>query len=540
MKVALIFPPQWDPRQPPLCVPTLAGVLKSKGHLVRAWDLNLYLYWQIFVSSMLSGETKDLIQEYLHPDSVKNYRRFAELSDAIECIINYGYNRSKNHQLYWDLLREGYSTNISKHWILAAKKPRKFPFFRKIRLALDEIILWKPEIVCISCISDTQIFGTLSIASEIRSRLPDARIVIGGHALRLRKNLLSKQHWLFDIVDAVCISHGEPTVTALAEGRGLCRIPNIIWSDSSKIFLPDGIELFKFDEFFEPDFSVLKMGFYLTPHIVIPIETARGCPWGRCSFCGHPEIGLKKGNAYTTRSMKSLLNEIRYHVSSGYTKFFFVDEAIPFDRFKEISYELSKMEGGLSWICYLRFERKHNLETFLQARKSGCRKVFLGLETGSERLLKLHRKGFCVDTAKRILQDATRADIAVHLFLITGFPDESGNDRKATYELLREILPLIDDFGFTYDIFPLAAELETPLFLYPTNFGAEGIKKPKKCDLAYRFNLISSNSSEKISNRYARVKIKSIIEKGLKGRDGLRHYDLSQDSTHLLLIEAHS
>jgi anaerobic magnesium-protoporphyrin IX monomethyl ester cyclase len=538
MKVAIIFPPQWDPRQPPLSIPTLAGVLKSAGHKVQAWDLNLYLYWQILLSRLGNGKNADIFKQYLSPDSLRDHNKFSRLSSALEKIIYFGYDETGNHKLYWDHMGGEYSPNVSDHWAAAIKKRNKFPFFRKISLPLNEIISWKPDLACISCISDTQVIASLSIASKIRSKLPHVRILLGGPAIAHRRSLLGKLDWLFGTVDAFCVSYGEPSLIALAEERGLKQTPGIIWHDGSNIQGSDTMSLDNFDWICLPDFSVLPLEYYLTPIIVMPIETAKGCPWGKCAFCGHPHMEVNTRKAYKPRPIMSLVREIRNHVSMGYTRVSFVDDAIPYDRFEELSLALLGISDALSWTCYLRLEEAHNIDTFLVARKSGCRKVFFGLETGSKRLMKLYKKGSSPEIAKRVLRDASKADLAIHLFLITGFPDESEADREATDQFLRDVLPSMNARGFSFDVFPLSAELETPLYLNPHLFGSPGIKKDNKKDLAYRFDPIPSNKSKNISNSRSGSRIKSIIKESLKGKDGLYKIELSHDSMHLLLIEA--
>lgn len=538
MRVALIFPPQWDPRQPPLCIPTLAGALKGEKHDVRAWDMNLALYRSILFQQPRSAKTWRLIKQYLNPRTLSDHKKFGKLSDKVEDLIDDGYRRSDVHSLYWDLLDTGLSEDESRNWRRAIKRPNDFPFYRRMRSLIREVVQWMPKLVCISVNSDTQIFGGLSIASGIRSKLPEAKIVFGGHALRARRHLLLGHDWLFETVDAICISHGEPTLVALAHGMPLARVPNILWHDGRTVQNPKKLEAVCFQTTYEPDFSVVRLDQYISPRTVIPVETARGCPWGQCSFCGHTGIELNCRRKYIPRPLGSVLREVQKHVSKGYSRFFFVDDAIPYDRFRALSTGLAKIKGNLSWICYLRPEHMHNISVFRLARRSGCLKVFIGVETGSGRLMRLHRKGTIPEIAKRVVVDASKAGLAIHLFLIAGFPDESGADREATYEFLKDILSSVDAFAFTYDVFWLTAELGTPLYLQPAMFGAAGIKRATTRDLRYDFILLPTNKSEYITYSRSEARIKSVVERWLKHQDGLRHLESIDDSMHLLSIES--
>jgi len=234
-----------------------------------------------------------------------------------------------------------------------------------------------------------------------------------------------------------------------------------------------------------------------------------------------------------------VVSEIRRHVSSGWNRFFFVDEAIPYERFRSLSRELSKIKDNLSWICYLRLEQAHTLSGFHLARQSGCLKIFIGIETGSRRLMRLYRKGTTPDVARRIIFDASRAGLAVHLFLIAGFPDETEADRQATDAFLRHVLPSMDSFGFTYDVFDLKAEPGTPLCSQPLRFGAVGTKRPVSRDLCCEFRLISANPRTRVVYSQRERRIKTVVDGCLRNQDGLYNTEKFDDSTHLLLIESH-
>jgi hypothetical protein len=537
MRIGLIFPPQWDPRQPPLCIPTLAGALKGERHDVRAWDVNLALYRSILFEQPRGAKSQRLIKEYFNPDTLGDHDRFGEISDRVENLINTGYNRYEPHWLCWDHFDAGFSPDVSRHWRLAVKKPKAFPFYRRMRSLIREVAQWMPELVCISINSDTQIFGGLSFAAGIRSELPEGKIVIGGQALRARRHLLVRHDWLFETVDAIGISHGEPSLVALAQGMALAKVPNILWHDGRTVQTPKKLEPVCFQTGYEPDFSVVRLDQYLSPRTVIPVETAKGCPWSRCSFCGHPGIELSCKRSYVPRPLSSVLREVQRHVSKGYSRFFFIDEAIPYDRFRALSTGLAKVKGDLSWICYIRPEHMHNASVFRIARRSGCLKVFIGVETGSGRLMRLHRIGTTPKIAKRVILDASEAGLAIHLFLIAEFPDESKADIEATDEFLKDVLPAVDAFGFTYDVFQLTAELGTPLYEQPRMFGAGCFRRRVKSDLQYDFQMTPTDTGQFLPHAKHEKRVGSVIERCMKHQNGLRQIESIDDSTHLLLIE---
>ncbi|PKN61412.1 MAG: hypothetical protein CVU57_29590 [Deltaproteobacteria bacterium HGW-Deltaproteobacteria-15] len=533
MRIALLFPPQWDPRQPPLTLPTLAACLAGQGHQVRAWDLNLFYYQDVLRRSARQKKNKMLIRQYYDPRILMDLQRFASVSSALENLLLSHHDPSGRHGLFWDRFEGPMSTQRRKDWQLICNRPEEFPRYHIFQPHLLQIIRWNPDIVCISIICDTQILGGLAIASGIRKGLRDTLIILGGHAVRERRNVLSEHKWLFRFIDAICISHGEPALQALAEGAGMADVPNVLWFDGHQVRYPR--QLVPSSGAVQPhaDFSVIPVNKYLTPSLVMPIETARGCPWSRCAFCGHPNTEFLGNASYFPRPIEAVIGELRARINQGWNQFFLVDEALPYDRFYSLSKEIIRQRLSISWICYLRLEKSHNLEAFRVAVQAGCRKAFFGLETGSGRLLRLYRKGFQPNTAVSVIRNASQAGLAVHLFLITGFPNESTTDQQQTEQLLAKVLPFADPFGFTYDVFPLSVELETPLFHDPTRFEIFKPMKRSRNDLA---SLIKPTANWKSTLSNTSRRIKELVDRHLGPVPGLRHFDISQDSFHLPLL----
>ncbi len=214
-----------------------------------------------------------------------------------------------------------------------------------------------------------------------------------------------------------------------------------------------------------------------------------------------------------------------------------MDEAIPPARLADLSRMIPGLSRPVSWIAYSRLDQGHSAEELQNARKAGCRKLFFGLESASERILKRFGKGITVAGARKVLMDAGEAGIGIHLFLMTGFPGESIEDQDATTEFLRTILPRLDPFSFSFDLFPLWAERETPLFADPKRFGANGILRSADDDLAYQYRLEASPGTGRPPLRFLEAVTDTVVG-AFGGRDGLHTIRFSQDSLHLLMIES--
>jgi anaerobic magnesium-protoporphyrin IX monomethyl ester cyclase len=76
---------------------------------------------------------------------------------------------------------------------------------------------------------------------------------------------------------------------------------------------------------------------------------------------------------------------------------------------------------------------------------SGCRMVWMGAESGSQRILDAMEKGVQVDQIRAAARQLQDAGIAVGFFLQFGYPGETWDDVQATLALVRDVSP--DDIG---------------------------------------------------------------------------------------------
>jgi hypothetical protein len=326
-------------------------------------------------------------------------------------------------------------------------------------------------------------------------------------------------------------------MAALATGATPAEAPNTLtWNESGESRTSSSI-LHDMSLSNSPYFEGFPLKDYLTPHLVMPVETARGCPWGRCAFCIHPIRAVTGKPLYRPKPITLVAAEIERLFTAGHRRFFIVDEALPPSRLRELADLFSSLSEAVSWIGYARLDVGHDRDSFTRARAAGCRKLFIGVESGSDRILTRFHKGVDAARARRVLLDIAAAGLAAHFFLMTGFPGEEESDRQATLDLLADVWPAFDPFGVSFDLFSLTGELETDLMADPPAFGWNGPKRDSRNDLAWQFPIsYGPAAAESLSD--FRSRIHTLADRVLGPAFGLRHASLAQDSLHLLLLEA--
>ncbi|TKJ20968.1 MAG: hypothetical protein CEE43_10895 [Promethearchaeota archaeon Loki_b32] len=188
------------------------------------------------------------------------------------------------------------------------------------------------------------------------------------------------------------------------------------------------------------------------------VSTSRGCPFG-CTFC---QVSGKDGLKWRHRSAANIIEEIKEliknhpnikKVSGPEGKrpmVFFVDDnfMVSIERVEEICNKI--MEEGIKiyWDANARVDTIANIsEDILDLfKKSGCMHLFLGVESGSEKILKSYNKRI---KKKDVLKSAERLKKKGIFFtglFILGYIDETNSDLNATIQFAKKMDPTIVSF----------------------------------------------------------------------------------------------
>ncbi len=167
------------------------------------------------------------------------------------------------------------------------------------------------------------------------------------------------------------------------------------------------------------------------------IITSRGCV-GRCVFCSN--TFLWKGRP-VFRSSDSIRQEVNELINEWGSKKILLGDSSNSDIPRENMRVANVLkEFGLPWTTNIRWAtvNKKLLEHFMEC---GCTGLSVGLETGSEKMLKLTKKGTTVKQIREKAKMINELGLDWHLFTIVGFPDETIDDINMTQELALEINP---------------------------------------------------------------------------------------------------
>jgi radical SAM superfamily enzyme YgiQ (UPF0313 family) len=168
----------------------------------------------------------------------------------------------------------------------------------------------------------------------------------------------------------------------------------------------------------------------------------RGCPY-RCLFCKPVEDKLF-GKKLRRRSVDSIAEELDLLVLEyGNRPVSFKDDTLTVNKtewFDQLGEELSRRKLRLSWQCSSRVDTI-DLHKLRAMKKAGCKQLFFGIESGSQRVLDYYRKDITVAQIKEAFALCHHVGIRACASVMVGAPFETREDLEKTYQLVKTIKP---------------------------------------------------------------------------------------------------
>lgn len=295
-----------------------------------------------------------------------------------------------------------------------------------------------------------QIRHALDMAAVARERAGCPPLVFGGPHV----NVLAEQTARHELVDAVIEGPGQNSmpafVSALIEGRSWEGVPGILAIDSNRT-LRGPVNAPRTGILGQYPWDLLTVADYIRDDPTVAPRTlnyvsSQGCVY-KCQFC-YELTYQHKYSAMEAGSMVDDLEQLAERYAITGVKFYDADWFVNVRRAVEFCRVKGERDLKLAWAASI------NPNDVLRARRQGlglldaiaesqCRRLLMGVESGSDRVLRdVVRKEV---TREQVLDVAS--DIAGHGILgaytfIVGFPDETDEEIEETYSLIREISAL--------------------------------------------------------------------------------------------------
>ena len=307
---------------------------------------------------------------------------------------------------------------------------------------IERAVRFKPDLIGMTVLTPSAPICE-ELSEALRAKLPEAKIVWGGiHAEVFPKEILDAG-WS----DFVVHHDGEITVTELVDAiakneTDYSDIDGLSWrTTDGEAVTNKPRELNKnLDDLPYPAwhlFPIHKYGLLPFADIAKPVLTmagSRGCPY-RCDYCSLIHTG---GKTFRRRDPIKIADEYEYLVDRyGVKQIGFIDPIFPLVKkdLKPFCDELVKrgLDKKCVWLSETRADRLDE-ETTQMMYDGGCRRVLMGIESGSDLLLGNVNKTLTTNKVREGVANAHKAGIqTVGLFML-GLPGETPEMSKQTIE----------------------------------------------------------------------------------------------------------
>lgn len=310
----------------------------------------------------------------------------------------------------------------------------------------------------ISMVTGPMITQGVEVAKAVRARHPEVPIVAGGwHA-----SILPEQTLRAPYLDAVVKGQGELTFLEIVERyargeRDLGGIPGSLYKkDGKPVWNPDRgytdinalpkrpFELVEFEPYAQKGDGT-RWILYCTSH---------GCPWD-CSYCSNASVYGRNWKPLLPETAVAEMAELQRRYRLDVIDIIDDNYLVRRDRSLEIAERLIRQDLGLAYYIQTRTDQidrlsDPELETLA---KSGMRRIFFGLESGSNKVMRSVNKRLDLETAYRTAERCRKVGIRPSFNLIFGLPAEEEQDLRDTIDVVDRIGRANPDADFFTNIF---------------------------------------------------------------------------------------
>lgn len=182
----------------------------------------------------------------------------------------------------------------------------------------------------------------------------------------------------------------------------------------------------------------------------VNLITARGCPY-KCNWCSHAVFGY----THRRRSPIDCVNEVQ-HIVETYRpeQVWYADDVftINYRWLHEYNAEMKRRNLRVPFETISRADRMKSEEVVAALAELGCYRIWIGSESGSQRVLDAMQRGVKVEDVRMATKMAQRYGMEVGMFLMWGYDGEQFSDIEDTVEHVKAANP---DIFFTTVAYPI-------------------------------------------------------------------------------------
>lgn len=310
---------------------------------------------------------------------------------------------------------------------------------------------YQPDVVGITATTPS-IYDAYEVCKLAKEINPNTKTIIGGpHVTFMAKETLKE----CSAVDVVVRKEGELTVKELVasfeKGKSLKNVLGISFREGGEIKETEDRPFIKnLDEIPSPAYDLLPMSKYrLQNHRYAMMITSRGCPFN-CIFCASSIICGMKWRALSPEKVIKEIKTLNYDF--GVKEIEFMDDTFTLRKKRaseicDLMIEEKKRGMDISWSCSSHANTMDG-ELAKKMNKAGCHSVYIGAESGTQRILDLINKGTTLEKIKTAVENVKNAGLNTLNSFIIGVPGETVRAIKETIKFAKKLNPTYAQFTY--------------------------------------------------------------------------------------------
>jgi ribosomal peptide maturation radical SAM protein 1 len=334
-----------------------------------------------------------------------------------------------------------------------------------------------------------QNIASLALAARVKQAHPAITIAFGGANWEEAMGVaLQRQFPFADLVFSGEADESFPAVLqARREGTGVVGIRGVSSGASrgsaelapaARIHELDSVPVPDFDPFFEQQrASPATSGMSST----LLVETARGCWWGErshCTFCGLNGATM----AFRSKTPERVISELRYLLGRHpVVTVSVVDDILDMRYFQTVLPRIAAADLGMEFFWEVKANLSHEQVRLL--RDAGVVFIQPGIESLSDHVLKLMRKGTSAFRNLELLKWCREYGVKPYWNMLYGFPGETAADYEEIVDLIRSAWHLHPPTGYG----PIRLDRFSPYHMAPDEFGMQNVRPMAPFTFLYPF-----------------------------------------------------
>lgn len=423
-KVLLALLPFWDPLIPPVGIAYLKGFIQDYGYHVKTVDANIDI-------SLREGYDKyfETLEEFVPENRRGNIYNIGQKVFQNHMMAHLNYTDEKEYiKLVKVLVFKTFFCAVDDRQVLALNEILQGFYTTFENYFLDLLDKERPTVLGLT-VYDGTLPASLLALKLAKKKNPHIRTVIGGGIFANQLEVNSPNFDIFlektkHYIDKIVVGEGEMLFLKLLQGK----LP-----DSQRVFTladtnRETLDLATLDI---PDYS----DFHLEHYPLLATVGSRSCPF-QCNFCAETTYWGK----FRKKNPAQIVKELNLLYEKHGRQLFLMSDSLLNPIITDLSREFLKSGQSIYWDGFLRADKSVcDTKNTMVWRRGGFYRARLGLESGSERVLKLMDKKITPNQIKSALSSLAHAGIKTTTYWLIGYPGETEEDFQQTLELIREL-----------------------------------------------------------------------------------------------------